>query len=109
MIKAINRYHIEQLYFPVDGYSFIVSRSTSVDGGNTFYYCGNSRYFRSDCSQRGGLGIHGQGDNLLMKQNYTVRIILRDWTKTNKANSPVIAERKETYHDHRRKNHSGKP
>lgn len=42
-------------------------------------------------------------------ESHLVRIVLRDWTKTNKANSPVIAERKETYHDYKRKNHSGKP
>lgn len=41
--------------------------------------------------------------------DHPVTVILRNWTKTNKANSPVIAERKETYHDYKRKNHSGKP
>ena len=37
--------------------------------------------------------------------DHPVTIILRDWTKTNKANSPVIAERKETYYDQNRKDY----
>lgn len=40
--------------------------------------------------------------------DHPVTVILRDWTKTNKANSLVIAEKKEVYHDHRRKNYHGK-
>lgn len=41
------RYLVEPLAFPVDGYNYLVSTVTSVDGGRTFWYCGNSRYFRS--------------------------------------------------------------
>lgn len=42
------------------------------------------------------------------KQNHPAYIVLRDWTKTNKGNSPVVAEKKEVYHDRKRKNYSGK-
>ena len=47
-MQAINRYTLEPLHFPVDGYLFIVKTITSVDGGQNFYYCGNSRYFRTE-------------------------------------------------------------
>lgn len=46
-MQAINRHSIEKFNLPVDGYNYIVKTSTSVDGGKTFYYCGNSRYFRT--------------------------------------------------------------
>ena len=42
---------------------------------------------------------------MVKANDHPVTIILRDWTKTNKANSPVIAERKETYHDQNRKDY----
>lgn len=45
----------------------------------------------------------------MAEQKHEVHIVLRDWTKTKKANSPVIAERKETYHDQNRKNHHRNP
>lgn len=32
-MQAINRYQLEPLHFPVDGYLFIVKMITSVDGG----------------------------------------------------------------------------
>jgi len=41
--------------------------------------------------------------------DHPVTVILRDWSKTKKANSPVIAERKETYHDQNRENYHGNP
>ena len=47
-MNAIRRYTLEKLHFPVDGYQFIVSMITSVDGGKNFYYCGNSKYFRTE-------------------------------------------------------------
>lgn len=47
-MKAINRYQLEPLHFPVDGYLYIVKTITSVDGGQNFYYCGNSRYFKTE-------------------------------------------------------------
>jgi hypothetical protein len=47
-MEAINRYRLERLHFPVDGYLYIVKTITSVDGGQNFYYCGNSRYFRTE-------------------------------------------------------------
>lgn len=46
-MQVINQYQLERLHFPVDGYEFIVKTTTSVDGGQTFYYCGNSKYFRT--------------------------------------------------------------
>ena len=46
---------------------------------------------------------------MVKANDHPVTIILRNWTKTNKANSPVITEKKEAYHDHKRENHSGKP
>ena len=47
-MEAINRYRLEKLHLPVEGYSFIVKTITSVDGGQTFYYCGNSKYFKTE-------------------------------------------------------------
>ena len=47
-MEVINRYTLEKLYFPVDGYTHIVKMITSVDGGKTFYYAGNSRYFTGE-------------------------------------------------------------
>ena len=46
-IHAVNRYTLEELNFPVDGYYYIVKTLTSVDGGRTDYYCGHSRYFKT--------------------------------------------------------------
>lgn len=47
-MEAINRYRLERSHFPVDGYLFIVKTITSVDGGQNFYYCGNSKYFKTE-------------------------------------------------------------
>jgi len=44
----VRKYSIEKLMFPVDDYTFIVKTLTSVDGGNTFYYCGISKYFKTE-------------------------------------------------------------
>lgn len=44
---TIKRYQVEALAYPVDGYTHMVKTLTSVDGGRSFYYCGNSRYFRA--------------------------------------------------------------
>ena len=46
--KAIRRINLEQLHFPVDGYLYIVKTLTSVDGGKTFWYSGNSKYFKTE-------------------------------------------------------------
>lgn len=46
-MEAIRKYELESLHFPVDGYLFLVKMITSVDGGKTFYYCGNSKYFKT--------------------------------------------------------------
>lgn len=47
-MDAIRQYTLEKLHFPVDGYNFLVKLITSIDGGKTFYYCGNSKYFRTE-------------------------------------------------------------
>lgn len=47
-MEAINRYTLEPLRLPVDGYTFTVKTITSVDGGQKFYYSGNSRYFKTE-------------------------------------------------------------
>ena len=47
-MKVMHQYMIEKLHFPVDGYQFIVSTLTSVDCGKNFYYCGNSKYFKTE-------------------------------------------------------------
>ena len=38
-------------------------------------------------------------------KEHPVYVSLRDWSKVRKANSPVIAERKEAYHDQNRKDY----
>ena len=43
------------------------------------------------------------------KEKHEVHIVLRDWTKARKANSSIIAERKETYHDQNRKDYHRNP
>lgn len=40
---------------------------------------------------------------------HPVRIVLRDWSKAKKTNAPVIAEKKEVYHDQTRENYHGNP
>jgi hypothetical protein len=38
---------IRKLFFPVDGYMFDVQVLTSIDGGNTWYYCGVGRFTKT--------------------------------------------------------------
>ena len=38
---------LEELKLPVDCYKYIVKILVSVDMGKTYYYCGNSKYFKS--------------------------------------------------------------
>lgn len=47
-MEAIRKYKLEALHFPVDGYLYLVKLITSIDGGKTFYYCGNSKYFKTE-------------------------------------------------------------
>lgn len=42
----IKKAKIIRLASPIQGYRYSVQLLTSVDGGKTFYYCGNGRYFR---------------------------------------------------------------
>lgn len=46
-MKCITKYSIHQFYFPVDGYTHYVQVDRSVDGGKTFWHCGEGKYFRS--------------------------------------------------------------
>lgn len=46
-MKVIEKVEIEALAFPVDGYHFNAKILRSVDGGNTFWYCGGGRYFKT--------------------------------------------------------------
>lgn len=45
-MTTLRRYSYNKLYFPVDGYKYDLKVETSVDGGETWYYGGNGRYFR---------------------------------------------------------------
>lgn len=47
--------------------------------------------------------------NKANENEHPVSTILRNWTKNKKANSPVVAERKEVYHDQTGKNHHRNP
>lgn len=47
-VRAINRFEMHKLYFPVDGYMWDVQTWTSVDGGKTFWHCGIGRYFNTE-------------------------------------------------------------
>lgn len=48
MIAVIKKYRVEKLHFPVDNvYLYNVQELTSVDGGNTFWYCGFGKFFRT--------------------------------------------------------------
>ena len=51
-VEAIRKYTVEALHFPVDGYEYIVMLWTSVDGGETFYHCGVSKYFKTEAEAR---------------------------------------------------------
>lgn len=53
IVEAIRKYTVERLQFPVDGvYTHYVMTWTSVDGGETFYHCGESKYFRTEAEAR---------------------------------------------------------
>lgn len=41
------KYTLEKLVFPVNGYFYYVMTWRSIDNGKTFYYCGDSKYFRT--------------------------------------------------------------
>ena len=48
MIAVVKKYRVEKLYFPVDNvYLYNVQELTSVDGGQTFWYCGFGKFFRT--------------------------------------------------------------
>lgn len=44
----IKKYRVEKLHFPVDGiYNYNVQELSSVDGGETFWYCGFGKFCRT--------------------------------------------------------------
>lgn len=48
MIAVVKKYRVEKLHFPVDdAYLYNVQELTSVDGGNTFWYCGFGKFCRT--------------------------------------------------------------
>ena len=47
-MQPVYRHLVKQLHFPVDGYMYIVQTETSIDGGNTFWFGGNCKYFRTE-------------------------------------------------------------
>lgn len=47
-MQALTKYEVTPLHLPIEGYNFIVRTLTSVDGGQSYYYCGNSRYFKTE-------------------------------------------------------------
>ena len=47
-VTVIKKYRVEKLHFPVDGvYNYNVQELTSVDGGQTFWYCGFGKFCRT--------------------------------------------------------------
>lgn len=46
-MEMIVKCTIEKMAFPVDGYAYNVQELRSVDGGETFWYCGHGRYCRT--------------------------------------------------------------
>lgn len=47
-MKPVYKHKVNELFLPVDGYTHIVQTLISINGGQTFYYAGNSKYFRSE-------------------------------------------------------------
>lgn len=48
MEPFVKKYRVEKLHFPVDGiYNYNVQELISVDGGNTFWYCGSGKFCRT--------------------------------------------------------------
>lgn len=46
-MKVIEKVEIETLSFPVDGYHYNAKVLRSIDGGETFWYCGFGKYFKT--------------------------------------------------------------
>ena len=47
-MKTVYKHVIQELFLPVDGYTHIVKTLASINGGQTFYYAGESRYFKTE-------------------------------------------------------------
>lgn len=45
--KVITRVNIHKNYYPIDGYKYDAQIVRSVDGGRTFYHCGEGRYCKT--------------------------------------------------------------
>ena len=48
----MNKYIIEALEWSVNGYTHAVKCLTSTDGGRTWYYSGNGKYFRNEVAAK---------------------------------------------------------
>lgn len=46
-MNPIYKIYISRLNLPIEDYLYNVVVTTSIDGGNTFYYGGNGKYARS--------------------------------------------------------------
>lgn len=48
MASVIKKYRVEKLHFPVDGvYNYNVQELSSVDNGQTWWYCGFGKFCRT--------------------------------------------------------------
>ncbi len=48
MMAVLRKYRVEKMDYSVDGYSYMVKLVTSLDGGKSFYYCGDGKYFKTE-------------------------------------------------------------
>lgn len=46
-MDTIIKYKLVKLDFPVFNYNYQVKTWVSIDGGKNFYYCGDSKYFKT--------------------------------------------------------------
>lgn len=46
-IPVMRKFDIKELHFPVDGYLYDVQVLVSVDGGKSYYYCGNGKFCKT--------------------------------------------------------------
>lgn len=46
-VKTLSKVYISELAYPVDGYTYNVQITRSVDGGKTYWYCGCGKYCKS--------------------------------------------------------------
>lgn len=46
-MEVVTKCKIEKLAFPVDCYNYNVSEWRSIDGGETFWYCGHGKFCKT--------------------------------------------------------------